>query len=76
MPSHQNHHYVPAFLLREWQQADNKLTQFTWENNRFITSRRQAKWAAAGFKDTLLRLSMKQEIANGNEKAIQSGVQG
>ena len=33
-------------------------------------------WAAAGFKDTLLRLSMKQEIANGNEKAIQSGVQG
>ena len=34
------------------------------------------RWAAAGFKDTLLRLSMKQEIANGNEKAIQSGVQG
>jgi hypothetical protein len=33
-------------------------------------------WAAAGFKDTLLRLLMKQEIANGNEKAIQSGVQG
>lgn len=33
-------------------------------------------WAAAGFKDTLLRLSMKQEIANGNEKAIQPGVQG
>ncbi|MDT7517961.1 DUF4238 domain-containing protein [Rhodoferax sp. TBRC 17660] len=46
MPSHQNHHYVPAFLLREWQQADNKLTQFTWENNRFITSRRQAKSVA------------------------------
>ncbi len=33
-------------------------------------------WAAAGFKDTLLRWSMKQEIANGNEKAIQPGVQG
>jgi Protein of unknown function (DUF4238) len=43
MPSHQNHHYVPAFLLREWQRADNKLTQFHWENNRFIASRRQAK---------------------------------
>lgn len=36
----------------------------------------EANWAAAGFKDTLLRLSMKQEIANGNEKAVQSGVQG
>lgn len=35
-----------------------------------------ALWAAAGFKDTLLRWSMKQEIANGNEKAIQPGVQG
>lgn len=46
MPSHQNHHYVPAFLLREWQREDNKLTQFHWENNRFITSRRQAKSVA------------------------------
>lgn len=34
------------------------------------------EWAAAGFKDTLLRWSMKQELANGNEKAIQPGVQG
>jgi hypothetical protein len=32
-------------------------------------------WAAAGFKDNLLRWSMKQEIANGNEKAIQPGAQ-
>ena len=33
-------------------------------------------WAVPGFKDTLLRWSMKQEISNGNEKAIQPGVQG
>jgi hypothetical protein len=32
------------------------------------------EWAAAGFKDTLLRWSMKQEIANVNEKAIQPGL--
>lgn len=33
-------------------------------------------WAAAGFKDTLLRWSMKLEVFYGNEKAIQPGVQG
>ena len=26
------------------------------------------KWAAAGFKDTLLRCQMKKEVANGDEK--------
>ncbi len=36
---------------------------------------RNSIWAAAGFKDTLLRWSMKQEIAYGNEKAIQPGIQ-
>ncbi len=33
------------------------------------------KWAAAGFKDTLLRCEMKLEIFYGNEKEIQPGVQ-
>lgn len=29
-------------------------------------------WAAAGFKDTLLRWRMKLEVADGREKEIQS----
>ena len=33
-------------------------------------------WAAAGFKDTLLRWNMKLEVANGHEKEIQQRVQG
>lgn len=33
------------------------------------------RWAAAGFKDTLLRWKMKPEVVYGNEKAIQPGVQ-
>ena len=32
-------------------------------------------WAAFGFKDTLLRCQMKREVANGDEKKIQPGVQ-
>jgi hypothetical protein len=32
-------------------------------------------WAAAGFKDTLLRCEMKPEVVHGNEKAIQPRVQ-
>lgn len=32
-------------------------------------------WAAAGFKDTLLRWKMKPEVVHGNEKAIQPRVQ-
>ncbi|MDM0118127.1 extracellular solute-binding protein [Variovorax sp. J22R133] len=32
-------------------------------------------WAAAGFKDTLLRCEMKPEVVYGNEKAIQPRVQ-
>lgn len=32
-------------------------------------------WAAAGFKDTLLRWKMKPEVVYGNEKAIQPRVQ-
>ena len=33
------------------------------------------QWAAAGFKDTLLRWSMKPEVVYGNEKEIQPRVQ-
>ena len=36
---------------------------------------REAIWAAAGFKDTLLRWKMKPEVDHGNEKAIQPRVQ-
>ena len=32
-------------------------------------------WAAAGFKDTLLRWKMKPEVVYGNEKAILPRVQ-
>ena len=35
----------------------------------------EAHWAAAGFKDTLLRCEMKPEVVHGNEKAIQPRVQ-
>ena len=38
-----------------------------WEDSRL--------WAAAGFKDTLLRWKMKPEVDHGNEKAIQPRVQ-
>ena len=38
-------------------------------------SSRSKEWAAAGFKDTLLRCQMKREVANGDEKKIQPGVQ-
>lgn len=35
----------------------------------------ESVWAAAGFKDTLLRWSMKPEVVYGNEKEIQPRVQ-
>jgi hypothetical protein len=34
-----------------------------------------AFWAAAGFKDTLLRWKMELEVVYGNETAVQPGVQ-
>lgn len=33
------------------------------------------EWAAAGFKDTLLRWKLKPEVGYGNETAVQPGVQ-
>ncbi len=35
----------------------------------------RAKWAAAGFKDTLLRWKMKPEVVHGEKKDIQPRVQ-
>jgi transposase InsO family protein len=34
-----------------------------------------AMWAVPGFKDTLLRCSLKREVSYGYEKAIQPGIQ-
>ena len=36
-----------------------------------IAAQLASDWAAAGFKDTLLRCQMKREVANGDEKKIQ-----
>ena len=33
------------------------------------------QWAAAGFKDTLLRWNLEPEVGHGNETAVQPGVQ-
>ena len=41
----------------------------------YFIGRDMSTWAAAGFKDTLLRCQMKKEVANGDEKKIQPGVQ-
>ena len=37
--------------------------------------KRKKHWAAAGFMDTLLRWKMRREVVNGNEAAVQPGVQ-
>lgn len=45
--SHAEHHYVPAFLLREWQfGADEKLTSFRWAHGKVTGSRFKAKSVA------------------------------
>jgi hypothetical protein len=41
---HKNHHYVPRFLLEQWQTApDNKLTQFQWLRGNLKSERYTAK---------------------------------
>ncbi|MDD2918352.1 hypothetical protein [Rhodoferax sp.] len=57
-------------------QAIHDLARHTNRQHQWFLAESYELWAAAGFKDTLLRWSMKQEIANGKEKAIQPGVQG
>lgn len=45
--AHNEHHFVPAFLLREWQTGDdNKLTQLQWMRGAVITDRLKAKSVA------------------------------
>ncbi|MBK7616738.1 MAG: DUF4238 domain-containing protein [Burkholderiales bacterium] len=45
--AHDNHHFVPAFLLREWEAgADKKLTSFRWSRGAVVESRFKAKSVA------------------------------
>lgn len=45
--AHDNHHFVPAFLLREWEAGeDNKLTSFRWARGAVFGSRFKAKSVA------------------------------
>jgi Protein of unknown function (DUF4238) len=47
MTSHKKHHFVPAFLLKEWHAAPaNKLYQFRWANNTLRVNERSAKHVA------------------------------
>lgn len=42
--AHANQHYVPAFLLRQWQTPpDSKLTAMRWANGQLLQSRLKAK---------------------------------
>ena len=78
---------LPLLLLRpgelrqgEWAEID--LAGSTWAVPAARMKRQKVgklygkpHWAAAGFKDTLLRWKMKPEVDHGNEKAIQPRVQ-
>ena len=45
--AHDNHHFVPAFLLREWEGGeDKKLTSFRWSRGAVVDSRFKAKSVA------------------------------
>ncbi len=45
--AHAEHHYVPAFLLRQWETgADMKLTSFRWSRGKVAASRFKAKSVA------------------------------
>lgn len=48
MATHGNHHYVPAFLLRQWQAPETgKLREFSWGGDgRLLISERSAKRVA------------------------------
>ncbi len=47
MKTHQQHHYVPAFLLKQWHsQRDARLTQFRWAHGQVKTIRHSAKHVA------------------------------
>ena len=61
-------------LAERWQVAESTLERWRSEGIGPIYMKMMG-WAAAGFKDTLLRCQMKKEVANGDEKKIQPGVQ-
>lgn len=45
--AHDNHHFVPAFLLREWETGqDKKLTSFRWARGDVVDGRYKAKSVA------------------------------
>jgi len=45
--AHNEHHFVPAFLLREWQTGDDdKLTSFRWARGTVVANRYKAKAVA------------------------------
>ena len=45
--AHDQHHFVPAFLLREWQTGeDNKLTSLQWARSIVVANRYKAKSVA------------------------------
>lgn len=45
--THDEHHFVPAFLLREWQTGhDDKLTSFRWARGEVVANRYKAKSVA------------------------------
>lgn len=45
--SHDSHHFVPAFLLRQWEKGnDEKLTAFRWARDKMHASRFKAKSVA------------------------------
>ncbi|WP_373991418.1 DUF4238 domain-containing protein [Duganella sp. BuS-21] len=47
MTSHRQHHYVPAFLLREWESgSDVRLSYFRWLAGRFNNGRAKAQYVA------------------------------
>ena len=57
-----------------WQFVESQLFRFYFSIHE-PDALNKAGWAAAGFKDTLLRCQMKKEVANGDEKKIQPRVQ-
>lgn len=47
MPAYQRHHYVPRFLLEQWQTSpDNKLSHYEWIRGQLIQNRYGAKSVA------------------------------
>ena len=60
---HANQHYVPAFLLRQWQTPpDSKLTVMRWANGQLLQSRLKAK--SVGKERHLYSMQRDQPVPN------------